>query len=69
MTLTYIKKRDWPKIGQKNQKEKSGYTAGDMDNYYLNNAVFLLKNFSNPPMTHIMMEKWITATVAEHCEW
>ncbi len=38
--LTYIMKRDWPKIGHK-LKGKINIYCGDMDNYYLNNAVYL----------------------------
>ncbi len=42
--LTYIMKRDWPKIGQK-LKGKIRIYCGDMDNYYLNNAVYLTEEF------------------------
>lgn len=49
--LTYIMKRDWPKIGNK-LKGKIRIYCGDMDNYYLNNAVYLteefLENTKNP---------------------
>ena len=50
--LTHIIKRDWPKIGEK-LKGKIHIYVGDMDNYYLNNAVYtaedMLKKLSNPP--------------------
>ncbi len=49
--LTHIIKRDWPKIGDK-LKGKIHIYVGDMDNYYLNNAVYtaedMLKKLSNP---------------------
>jgi len=37
--LSWIMKRDWPKIGSKLQGKIHIY-CGDMDNYYLNNAVY-----------------------------
>lgn len=42
--LTYIMKRDWSKIGPK-LKGKIRIYCGDMDNYYLNNAVYLAEEF------------------------
>jgi hypothetical protein len=49
--LSYIMKRDWPKIGSK-LKGKVHIYCGDMDNYYLNNAVYftedVLKSLGNP---------------------
>jgi hypothetical protein len=49
--LSYIMKRDWAKIGNK-LKGKVHIYCGDMDNYYLNNAVYLtedmLKALDNP---------------------
>ncbi len=42
--LSYIMKRDWPKIGNK-LKGKLRIYCGDMDNYYLNNAVYLTEEF------------------------
>ncbi len=49
--LTYIIQRDWPKIGEK-LKGKIHLYVGDMDNYYLNNAVYnaedMLKQLKNP---------------------
>jgi len=49
--LTHIIQRDWPKIGEK-IKGKINIYVGDMDNYYLNNAVYnaedVLKKLSNP---------------------
>jgi hypothetical protein len=50
--LTHIIKRDWPKIGEK-LKGKIHIYVGDMDNYYLNNAVYsaedMLKKLQQPP--------------------
>ncbi|MBT34282.1 MAG: hypothetical protein CMO01_31845 [Thalassobius sp.] len=49
--LTYIMQRDWETLGPK-LKGKINIYCGDMDNYYLNNAVYLteefLENTSNP---------------------
>jgi hypothetical protein len=49
--LAYILKRDWPKIGSKLQGKIHIY-CGDMDNFYLNNAVYLteamLEETANP---------------------
>lgn len=51
--LSYILRRDWDKgLGEK-LRGKIHIYVGDMDNYYLNNAVYLveefLKNTNNPP--------------------
>jgi hypothetical protein len=49
--LTHIIKRDWPKIGNKLAGKIHIY-VGDMDNYYLNNAVYtaeeMIKKLENP---------------------
>ncbi|HTE13296.1 MAG TPA: hypothetical protein VK645_20095, partial [Chitinophagaceae bacterium] len=49
--LTHIIKRDWPKLGDK-LKGKIHIYVGDMDSYYLNNAVYnaedMLKKLENP---------------------
>jgi len=49
--LTHIIKRDWPRLGDK-LKGKIHIYVGDMDSYYLNNAVYtaedMLKKLSNP---------------------
>jgi hypothetical protein len=42
--LGHILQRDWPKIGKKLQGKIHIY-CGDMDNYYLNNAVYLVEEF------------------------
>lgn len=50
--LSYILKRDWHKIGKKLEGKIRIY-CGDMDNYYLNNAVYLiqdvLEELTDPP--------------------
>jgi hypothetical protein len=64
--LRHILERDWAKLGPKVTGKIHLY-CGDMDNYYLNNAVYLMEDFlrkaANPPAN---------ATVAygdrfEHC--
>ncbi|MBP6701925.1 MAG: hypothetical protein KBH14_06615 [Vicinamibacteria bacterium] len=51
--LTHIMKRDWDKGLGKKLEGKVNIYVGDMDNYYLNNAVYLaedfLKSTTNPP--------------------
>jgi len=42
--LSYIMQRDWETLGPK-LKGKVNIYCGDMDNYYLNNAVYLTENF------------------------
>lgn len=42
--LRYILERDWDKLGQQ-LKGKIHIYCGDMDNYYLNNAVYLMEDF------------------------
>ncbi len=50
--LSAILERDWPRIG-KDLEGKINIYVGDMDNYYLNNAVYLMEDFlkktTNPP--------------------
>jgi hypothetical protein len=51
--LGYILKRDWSKGLGKKLEGKIAIYCGDMDNYYLNNAVYLVEEFlkstSDPP--------------------
>jgi hypothetical protein len=51
--LAHIMKRDWDKGLGKKLEGKVNIYVGDMDNYYLNNAVYLteefLKSTTNPP--------------------
>ncbi|MCK4646318.1 MAG: hypothetical protein KAU46_08705, partial [Candidatus Aminicenantes bacterium] len=42
--LSYILRRDWKILGPK-LKGKIRIYCGDMDNYYLNNAVYLTEDF------------------------
>jgi hypothetical protein len=42
--LRYIMERDWSKLG-KDLEGKIHIYCGDMDNYYLNNAVYLTEEF------------------------
>jgi hypothetical protein len=42
--LKHILERDWDKLGEK-LKGKIHIYCGDMDNYYLNNAVYLMEDF------------------------
>lgn len=50
--LSYILRRDWKEIGPK-LRGKINIYCGDMDNYYLNNAVYLTEEFlestTDPP--------------------
>ena len=43
-TSRYILQRDWARIGKKLEGKIHLY-VGDMDNYYLNNAVYLMEDF------------------------
>lgn len=64
--LVHILKRDWDKIGQK-LKGKIHLYCGDMDNFYLNNAVYLgedfLKSTKNPYYEGVVKY----GDRAEHC--
>jgi hypothetical protein len=42
--LRYILERDWPTLGPRLEGKLHVY-VGDMDNYYLNNAVYLMEDF------------------------
>jgi hypothetical protein len=49
--LSHILRRDWERLGPK-LRGKIHLYVGDMDNYYLNNAVYLVEEFlktANPP--------------------
>jgi hypothetical protein len=64
--LRYILERDWSKLGPKVQGKIHVY-CGDMDNYYLNNAVYLAEDFleqtKNPPYEGVVEY----GDRAEHC--
>jgi len=54
--LSYILKRDWKTLGPKLNGKLRIY-VGDMDNYYLNDAVYLVDNFfrsANPPANAVV---------------
>jgi len=64
--LRYILERDWAKLGPKVQGKIHVY-CGTMDNYYLNNAVYLMEDFlkttTNPPYEGVVDY----GHGAEHC--
>jgi len=64
--LAHIIKRDWPRIGEQ-LKGKIHLYVGDMDNYYLNNAVYtaedMLKQLKNPSCNCVIDY----GDRAEHC--
>ena len=64
--LSYIMKRDWAKLGPK-LKGKVHIYCGDMDTYYLNNAVYFteatLKSLANPTYDGVVDY----GDRAEHC--
>jgi hypothetical protein len=65
--LSFIMRRDWEKgLGQK-LRGKIHLYVGDMDNYYLNNAVYLVEEFlkgtTNPPYEGVVDY----GDRAEHC--
>ena len=63
--LSYILRRDWKTLGPKLRGKLRIY-VGDMDNYYLNNAVYLVEAFfrsANPPADAVVDY----GDRAEHC--
>ncbi len=64
--LGHILRRDWGKIGNKLEGKIHLY-CGDMDNYYLNNAVYLVEDFlkttTNPAFNGVVAY----GDRAEHC--
>jgi len=63
--LSYIMKRDWKTLGPKLNGKLRIY-VGDMDNYYLNDAVYLVHDFlrsANPPANAVVDY----GDRAEHC--
>jgi hypothetical protein len=61
--LSYILKRDWAKLGPKLEGKINIY-VGDMDNFYLNNAVYLTEEFRHQEPLHAARSNMATA---EHC--
>jgi hypothetical protein len=64
--LRYILERDWPKLGEK-LKGKLHIYCGDMDNYYLNNAVYLLEDFLKRTSNPFYAGEVDYGDRAEHC--
>ena len=64
--LNYIMKRDWDKIG-KDLEGKINIYCGDMDNYYLNNAVVLTEEFLESTTNPYYNGEVDYGNMAEHC--
>ena len=64
--LSYIMKRDWSKIGN-DLKGKINIYCGDMDNYYLNNAVVLTEEFLESTNNPYYEGEVDYGNLAEHC--
>ena len=64
--LSYIMKRDWDKIG-KDLEGKIHIYCGDMDNYYLNNAVVLTEEFLKSTTDPYYNGEVDYGDMAEHC--
>ena len=64
--LRYILERDWDKLGEKLQGKINLY-CGDMDNYYLNNAVSLMEDFLENTTDPYYGGGVDYGNMAEHC--
>ncbi|MEO1652205.1 MAG: alpha/beta hydrolase-fold protein [Bacteroidota bacterium] len=64
--LRYILERDWAKIGPKLEGKIHVY-CGDMDNYYLNNAVYLMEDFLKGTQNPAYGGEVTYGDRAEHC--
>ncbi len=64
--LRYILERDWDKLGDK-LKGKIHIYCGDMDNYYLNNAVYLMEDFLESTTEPYYEGEVLYGDRAEHC--
>lgn len=64
--LQYILRRDWNEIGQKLIGKIHIY-CGDMDNYYLNNAVYLMEEFLESTIYPYYAGEVDYGDRAEHC--
>lgn len=64
--LRYILERDWEKIG-KSLEGKINIYCGDMDNYYLNNAVYLMEEFLEKTKNPFYGGEVDYGDRAEHC--
>lgn len=64
--LRYILERDWATLGPK-LKGKIHIYCGDMDNYYLNNAVYLMEDFLKKTKNPFYAGEVAYGDRAEHC--
>lgn len=64
--LRHILERDWNKLGE-NLKGKIHIYCGDMDNYYLNNAVYLMEDFLEQTTEPYYDGEVLYGDRAEHC--
>ncbi len=64
--LSYILQRDWATLGPKLEGKIHVY-CGDMDNYYLNNAVYLLEEFLKGTKDPFYAGEVDYGDRAEHC--
>jgi len=64
--LSYILQRDWKTLGPKLQGKLRIY-CGDMDNYYLNNAVYLIEEFLENTKDPYYAGEVDYGDRAEHC--
>ena len=64
--LRHIMERDWEKLGD-NLKGKIHIYCGDMDNYYLNNAVYLMEDFLENTTEPYYDGEVLYGDRAEHC--
>lgn len=64
--LRHIMERDWDKLGE-NLKGKIHIYCGDMDNYYLNNAVYLMEDFLENTSQPYYDGEVLYGDRAEHC--
>ena len=64
--LRYIMERDWATLGPK-LKGKVHLYCGDMDNYYLNNAVYLAEEFLKGTKSPFYDGEVDYGDRAEHC--
>jgi len=64
--LSYILKRDWKTLGPKLEGKIRIY-CGDMDNYYLNNAVYLIEEFLESTTDPYYAGEVDYGDRAEHC--
>ncbi|XFE76747.1 hypothetical protein V8V91_12240 [Algoriphagus halophilus] len=64
--LRYIMERDWETLGPKLEGKVNIY-CGDMDNYYLNNAVYLTEEFLEQTQNPYYNGEVAYGDRAEHC--